>query len=465
MSYLGGDYAGSSLITNAAAGAAAAGTPADGPGPDAKAIVDGYRDARGGLKTEDLAKAIYAQSGGDMDAAQAFKAALAGELGLLERAEVDRALGRQDGISVGEHATDGVVQFGKGVWGTVKGLGSLAWSTAKTGYDTNLTGLAFDKLEDATGTQMPDWLPSAERGVGRLEAGRDAVVGLGKAVWNDPSILLNEYKPLAADGRYGAIVGQLAADFGDLLIGAKGAGKAGQVARAAGGAADVAKVAKAADSASELARTVRAVPGGADDAAGALKATRAALDEIDTAGLPDDVARKVQTARADLVEFKSTGLDAMPSPRTPGLPDRIGANDLLAIKGIPGRQGVLLTDANLKVSEVTKLAWELSTSNGIEYGITKTNAGFVLRSGSPTSVSLPTRPLPVGHTHPPDAMGELQKLPSRTDINELNRLWARNPDGPRPTSSVIWGPGPDDVTPFGATGIVDLPAPNLNKRP
>ena len=72
--------------------------------------------------------------------------------------------------------------------------------------------------------------------------------------------------------------------------------------------ADAAKVARAADTASELARTVRAVPGGADEAADALKATRAALDEIDVSALPDDVARKVETARADLVEAQAAAL-------------------------------------------------------------------------------------------------------------------------------------------------------------
>ena len=196
-----------------------------------------------------------------------------------------------------------MVQFGQGVWGTVSGLGQLAWSGAKTVYDTNLTGLAVDAYETRTGTEPPGWLPSADRGLGRLEAGKDAVVALGQAVWDDPSILIAEYEALAADGRYGAIVGQAVADFGDLLIGAKGAGKAGQAARLAGRAddlADAAKIAKVADTASELARTARAVPGGADDAADALKATRAALDEIDASALPDEVARKVETARADL---------------------------------------------------------------------------------------------------------------------------------------------------------------------
>ena len=270
--------------------------------PSAAEIVDGYR-TNGSLNAEGLAKAIYAESGGDMDRAQALKGALKDALGPFERGAVDRALDRQDGVSLGEHAVDGAAQFGKGVWEMAKGLGSLAWSGAKTAYDTNLAGLAVDKYEGATGRDLPDFLPSADRGAGRLEAGKDAILGLGKAVWNDPSILIAEYKTLAADGRYGAIVGQAAVDFGDLLIGAKGAGKAGKVASVAGrldGAADVAKVAKAADTASELARAVRAVPGGTDEAAGALKATRAALDEIDVSKLPDDVAKKVNAAKSEL---------------------------------------------------------------------------------------------------------------------------------------------------------------------
>ena len=290
---------------------AAAGTSNPQPAPpSAHEIVDGYR-TNGSLDAERLAEAIFREAGGDPGRVADLKSALAPALGPLERGEVDRALGRQDGISVGEHVLDGVVQFGKGVWGSVKGLGQLAWSGVKTSYDTNLAGLAVDAYERRTGNDAPDWLPSAARGADRLEAGKDAVVALGKAVWNDPSVLLDEYKPLAADGRYGAIVGQVAADFGDLLVGAKGAGKAGKAAGILGradGVADAAKVAKAADSASELARTVRAVPGGADDAADALKATRAALDEIDTSALPDDVARKVERARGDLVEAQAAAL-------------------------------------------------------------------------------------------------------------------------------------------------------------
>ena len=294
-----------SLVTNAAATSAATNAS-----PPAAEIVDGYRTAPGGgLDAEKLAQAIYAESGGDMEKAQAFKTALPDALGPLERAAVDRALSRQDGISLGEHAVDGAAQFGKGVWGMAKGLGSLAWSTVKTGYDTNLSGLAVDAIEAKTGHDLPDWLPSAERGAARLGAGKDAVVALGKVVWDDPSVLLNEYKPLLADGRYGAIVGQAAADFGDLLIGAKGAGKAGQVA-------------KAADTASDLARTVR-IAGGADEAAGALKATRAVLDGIDVSKLPDDVARKVEVAKAELNETArfSRGGSVPPVPRPQALAD------------------------------------------------------------------------------------------------------------------------------------------------
>ena len=134
--------------------------------PSAAEIVDGYR-TNGSLNAEGLAKAIYAESGGDMDRAQALKGALKDALGPFERGAVDRALDRQDGVSLGEHAVDGAAQFGKGVWEMAKGLGSLAWSGAKTAYDTNLAGLAVDKYEAATGRDLPDFLPSADRGAGR----------------------------------------------------------------------------------------------------------------------------------------------------------------------------------------------------------------------------------------------------------------------------------------------------------
>ena len=327
MGQIGSDYTGG--VSGVQGSGAGGGQPVD-----AKSIVDGYR-TNGSLDTDALARAIVAESGGDPARVAELKGALADALGPFERGAVDRALDRTDGIGFGEHVVDGAAQFGKGVWGMVKGLGSLAWSATKTSYDTNLAGLAVDKFEAATGRDLPDFLPSAERGLGRLEAGKDAIVGLGRAVWDDPSILLNEYKPLAENGRYGAIIGQAAADFGDLLIGAKGAGKAGKVAGLAGRAGDVAdaaKVARAADTASELARTVRAVPGGADEAADALKATRAALDEIDVSALPDDVARKVETARGEL--GSTTSLIRTNRTGATG-PDGVNAPDVGTFSGRP----------------------------------------------------------------------------------------------------------------------------------
>jgi hypothetical protein len=103
--------------------------------------------------------------------------------------------------------------------------------------------------------------------------------------------------------------------------------------------------------------------------------------------------------------------------------------------------------------------WELSQKNGIEYALTFENGAYVLRSGAPDMVATPRGVAPLAHTHPPDELGRVQPMPSRADVNLLNDLWDRNPNGPRPQSDIIWGATPDNVTPFGATGLDPVPDP------
>ena len=91
-----------------------------GPGPtDAAPIADRYR-TNDHPDTEALAGAIHAKAGGDAALVATLTDDLAGSLGPLERGEFALALGRQDGIGLGEHVADGVVEFGKDVWGAVR---------------------------------------------------------------------------------------------------------------------------------------------------------------------------------------------------------------------------------------------------------------------------------------------------------------------------------------------------------
>jgi hypothetical protein len=162
-----------------------------------------------------------------------------------------------------------------------------------------------------------------------------------------------------------------------------------------------------------------------------------------------------------MLELKSAkGLGGIEAPRTPGLGKVSTMDELLKIKGIPGRAGVILDQKDVNFSDM----WKLSNQNGLEYVLTKENGNFVLRSGAPDQVKFPAGVHPIAHTHLPDILGQLEPHPSFTDIDTLNTLWRENPNSPRPESVIIWGPESDNITPFGATGIDRLPKPNPNKR-
>jgi hypothetical protein len=155
-----------------------------------------------------------------------------------------------------------------------------------------------------------------------------------------------------------------------------------------------------------------------------------------------------------------SGMGKIIEPRTPGLPESITLAELSKIRGVPGIEGITLNQKSVSFSEM----WKLSQDTGIEYVLTKENGKFILRSGAPSMVLSPPNIRPIAHTHLLDPLGEFDKLPSRADIKALNDLWAENPNGPRPTSTVIWGPEAGNTTQFGATGINPPPYKNPQKR-
>ena len=203
-----------------------------------------------------------------------------------------------DSMDVLNHVGDGFAQFGKGVWGMVEGLGGLAAGVGKTVYDGNPIGQTVDLAEQATGTDLPDWLPSADRGQQRINNAAQSMVDLGKAVWDDPSLLIAEYKALAEDDRYGAIVDQAAADVGELMLDTKGTGKAAKATSATALMADADKLSRAANSATDLAKLAAANPEFAAKGTNVLAQTRAVLETVDDSALS-------AVARSNLDESKA----------------------------------------------------------------------------------------------------------------------------------------------------------------
>jgi hypothetical protein len=145
--------------------------------------------------------------------------------------------------------------------------------------------------------------------------------------------------------------------------------------------------------------------------------------------------------------LEQRGLSKLALPRTPELGQTSTTSELLQTGAIPGRDGVVLTQRHVSFNDL----WQLSENSGVEFVLTRENAGFVLRSGSPTSAPIPSGVRPIVHTHPLDADGLNSLLPSRADINVLNDFWARNPIIQRPVSQIITGPS--QTTIFRATGL------------
>lgn len=148
-----------------------------------------------------------------------------------------------------------------------------------------------------------------------------------------------------------------------------------------------------------------------------------------------------------LPTLEQGGLTRLATPRTPGLGPTSTTAELLQTGGIPGREGVVLTQPHVAFNDL----WSLSEQSGVEFVLTREEGAFVLRSGSPTSAPIPAGVRPIAHTHPLDADGLNSLLPSRKDINVLNDYWGLNPTMPRPVSQVIIGP--NQTTIFRATGL------------
>ncbi|MCG8317040.1 MAG: DNA/RNA non-specific endonuclease [Pseudomonadales bacterium] len=124
---------------------------------------------------------------------------------------------------LGGHLLDGVATIGVGVLD----IAEFAGGVAKFAYDSSPAGSLVDNIENLTGTDLPNWLPSNIRGNATAQGALDTI---GTMVENPSLIwdgLTEPYAKMWAEGRYGGLAGQVVADFGDILLGSKGAGKAG----------------------------------------------------------------------------------------------------------------------------------------------------------------------------------------------------------------------------------------------
>lgn len=148
--------------------------------------------------------------------------------------------------NVGEHVLDAFATIGHGVLD----IGEFAYNVGRTGADLSPAGTLVDQVESLTGTDLPDWLPSANRGEQSLRNAGNTVATLVQNPGMIVEGLTENYVKLWKEDRYGGLVGQVVADFGDVLLGSKGAGKTagvmsdlGRVGNKLDEIADVAKVA------------------------------------------------------------------------------------------------------------------------------------------------------------------------------------------------------------------------------
>ena len=197
------------------------------------------------------------------------------------------------------------------------------------------------------------------------------------------------------------------------------------------------------------------------------------VDEVTPpTGSVDDVLQGSQQTWVNL----ESGFDIskIPIPKEEGVPGFASLDEVIKKKWLVGSGpsgGVVLTDSSISPTKLGKL-WELSESKGVEYSLVKIkDTGKVtLYSGSPGSVPVPidTGVIHLGHTHPTTG-GIPEELPSIADINVLNKLWEKllklDPEAPPPTSVIIWGPNPGNVTPYSAVDLTLIKKPKKKPKP
>lgn len=226
-------------------------------------------------------------------------------------------MGILDSLSDAAGQVGGVFKgAGEALWETGKGVVDLGVGVAKTAYDTSPAGLAITGAtsfyERATGNELdlPEWLPSAERGANRLAAAAD-VVG---TIADDPGLLVDAIvDPIIDDwnnGNYGEAIGRGAVEVLGVVLGTKGVDKVGKTARIADAAGDAGRAARAADTVGDVADVGRAAR--AVDAATRYRAALTSGDDARLAAAAREVAelsthRSGTTDRVVLGQWKQSG--------------------------------------------------------------------------------------------------------------------------------------------------------------
>ena len=280
--------------------------------------------------------------------------------------------------------------------------------------------------------------------------------------WNQVS---TAYQQAAAQGNGAEFIGR-AFGQGAVLVGTavipggaevEAAGLVGDAGRVAQVAGDLGKAGEASADVGRAADASASLGKAAELTTDASKAGKASASTV---------AKSLGTTAVSEASDGTTILEApdslsgMEAPRTPGLGERASMPELVQGGAVPGAEGVILTDQVAGPAELYSNMFKLSQQNGVEYALTKEGDDLVLRSGAPAKVAIPGDAEPIAHTHPFDPETETpQTMPSRADVNALNGRWNRSPDSPRPSSDIIWGSGPDQVTRYHATGIDKIPDP------
>ncbi len=351
---------------------------------------------------------------------------------------------------VGEGALDGAMGMVQGVSGLAQGAYSLATSADARQQAVGIVVQNAKAVGQFAKTTVIDPGTAAEQ-----------VSNAASGAWNQVS---TAYQQAAAQGHgaefIGKAFGQSAALVGTAVI------PGGAEAEAAGLVGDAARVAQIAGSLGK-AGEVGADVGKAGVGAGLDKATELTTN----ASKVGDAAAGTVTKGSETPALSEAGegktiveapgnLTGMQAPRTPGLGERASMPELVQSDAVPGSKGVTLTDRVASPAELYSDMFKLSQQNGVEYALTKEGDDLVLRSGAPDKVRVPSQAEVLAHTHPFDPKTEMpQTMPSRADVNALNGRWGRNPDSPRPSSDIVWGPEPDQVTQYHATGIDKISDP------
>lgn len=243
-----------------------------------------------------------------------------------------------DDMDFVDHVIDGVEELGVVGWETVKGLYDMAEGAADLAANLSVEGMVVDAVGQYTDTEIPAYLPSANRGLQSLENLGETSVAVAEAVVDNPKILIASHLENYNKHLYGALVGGVIFEVVDLFFGSHGSTKAGRIMRLVAKLEDPAEFARLTKDLAEVKKLLKANP---DEAQATLNELRTTLDAIEPdklsyggkeslkhlkqqlAGEVDDITNELPSHVLPLTETREGGLllrfgmdaDAPPSLR------------------------------------------------------------------------------------------------------------------------------------------------------